>query len=306
MTKPYAGPWVIRSMLFTPGHVDKMARKAAVSDADCVVMDLQDAVPDRDKSEARRTIRTLLEEGVFENKTVFVRVNPLDSGLTLVDINAVACRQLHGFIYPMAYTPNDIVAFDAQLSMKESELGLPRGHFSIVVLIETPLGVLNAYPLACASSRVVGLLFGCEDYLAEIQGRHMENETSLVVPRSQVVLACRAAGVEPIDTPYVQVHDLDGLRQFATAGRSLGMAGMALMTPRQLPIIHEIYSPSHDEIMAAQKLVRAADEAAREGRGIVIVDDVFVSPPTLKAAQKLLERAEAITNNTARMSHSDF
>lgn len=299
MAKPYPGPWVLRSLLFTPGHIDKMARKAGASGADCVVLDLQDAVPEINKTEARQNIRVLLEEDVFAKKTVFVRVNPLESGLTLRDVNAVACRQLGGFIYPMAYTPDDIIAFDAQLSMKESELSLPRGHFSIIILIETPLGVLNSYPLARASRRVVGLLFGCEDYLAETEGQHMENDMSLLFPRSHVVLACRAAGVEPIDTPYVRIHDLEGLKCFAAGARSLGMAGMLAMTPRQIPIIHETYSPSEAEVVAARKMVDAAEEAAREGRGIAVVDGVFVSPPTLKAAQSILRRTKAIESLAA-------
>lgn len=294
MSKPYPGSWVIRSMLFVPGHIEKMARKAATSEADCVVLDLQDAVPDPMKVEARTTIRRVLEEGLFETKTVFVRVNPLDTEMTLTDVDAVACRQLHGFVYPMAYVPEDIATFDAQLHLMESTLGLETGHFSIIVLIETPLGVINAYPLATASPRVVGLLFGCEDYLAELEGRHNEAETSLHTPRAQVALACRAAGIEPIDTPYVKVHDLEGLRPFSGRARDLGMAGMLVMTPKQIPIVHEVYTPNDVEVALARKMVQAADEAARDGRGIAVVEGMFVSPPTLKAARKLLDRAEAI------------
>lgn len=299
MSKPYPGSWVIRSMLFVPGHIEKMARKATTSEADCVVLDLQDAVPDPDKSEARTTIRRVLEEGLFEKKTVFVRVNPLDTEMTLVDVDAVACRQLHGFVYPMAYVPEDIVTFDAQLRMMETTLGLEIGHFSIVILIETPLGVLNAYPLAKASPRVVGLLFGCEDYLAELEGRHSEGDISLHTPRAQVALACRAAGIEPIDTPYVKVHDLEGLRPFAERARDLGMAGMLVMTPKQIPIAHEVYTPNEIEVTLARKMVQAADEAAKGGRGIAVVEGMFVSPPTLKAARKLLDRSNAIEGLTA-------
>lgn len=294
MAKPYPGPWVIRSMLFVPGHIEKMVRKAAMSEADCVVLDLQDAVPDPNKAEARIMIRKVLEENLFEKKTVFVRVNPLDTEMTLIDVDAVACRQLHGFVYPMAYVPDDIVTFDAQLRLMESKLELEVGHFSIIILIETPLGVINAYPLAKASPRVVGLLFGCEDYLAELQGRHSEADISLHTPRAQIALAYRAAGIEPIDTPYVKVHDLEGLRPFAERARDLGMAGMLVMTPKQIPIVHEVYTPNETEVALAQKMVQAADEATKEGRGIAVVDGMFVSPPTLKAARKLLDRVEAI------------
>lgn len=296
MAKTYDGPWVFRSMLFTPGHIEKMARKASTIEADCIVLDLEDAVPENHKSEARILIRRLLEEDLFAKRTVFVRINPLDTGLTLLDLDGVACRQLHGFVYPMANTPDDIKSFGAQLRLKEISLGLPIGHFSLVVLIETAMGVLNAYPIATASERVVGLLFGCEDYIADTQARHSENETSFHTARAQIVLAARAAGVEPIDTPYVQVYDIEGLHGFSMRARDLGMSGMLVMTPRQIPIAHQVYTPSEEEIAVAQKLVDGAIQARKENRGIAVVDGQFVSPPTLKAARNVLARAQAIKN----------
>lgn len=296
MTKPYKSPWVIRTFLFVPGHIDKMLVKAAGSDADCVALCLEDAVPLLEKSNARKKIREVLEKGLYKKKTVFVRINPIDTGLTLKDLEEVACKELNGFVYPMAYTPDDIKNFDAQLSLVENHLDLPAGHFSIIVLIETPLAVLNAYQIAKASSRVVGLLFGCEDYMAEMQSRYSKEEMSLFSPRSLLAMAARAAGVVPIDTPYVQVYDLEGLRRFATLGRDLGMAGMLVMTPRQIGIARECYTPSKEEIEYANEVVNAADEAQKAGRGIVMVNDKFISPPTLKQAQRLLEHVEAIKN----------
>lgn len=302
MAKTYDGPWVLRSMLFTPGHIEKMARKAATIEADCIVLDLEDAVPEVHKADARALIRELLEEGLFAKRTTFIRINPLDTGFTLLDLDGVACGELHGFVYPMAYTPDDIKNFDAQLRLKEITLGLPVGHFSIIVLIETALGVLNAYSIAKASSRVVGLLFGCEDYIADTQARHSENDVSFHTARAQVVLAARAAGIEPVDTPYVQVHDLEGLRAFAMRARDLGMGGMLVMTPRQIPIAHEVYTPGEEEVVAARRLVEGAIKASKENRGIAVVDGQFVSPPTLKAARNVLHRAEAIEKLTTSYS----
>jgi len=295
MAKPYKSSWVLRSLLFVPGHIEKMVRKGAGSDADCVVLDLEDAVPEKNKADGREMIRHFLGEGLYAKKTVFCRINPLDTGLTLKDLDAVACRQLHGFVYPMVYTPDDIKNFDAQLRLMEIHLGLDIGHFSIIALIETPLAVLNALQIARASERMVGLLFGCEDYLAELQGRHSaEGDFSLLAPRSKVALASRAAGLEPIDTPYVRVHDLEGMRKFATGGRDLGMAGCLVMTPKQIPIAHEVYTPSEEEIKYATDVVEAAENARAEGRGIVVVDGKFISPPTLKGAENVLKRHRAI------------
>lgn len=296
MTKPYEGKWVIRTFLFVPGHINEMMVKAAGTDADCVALCLEDAVPYLEKPNARKKIREVLESGIYRKKTVFVRINPIDTGLTLKDLEGVACKELNGFVYPMAYTPDDIKSFDAQLSLVENQLNLPTGHFSIIVLIETPLAVLNAYKIAKASTRVVGLLFGCEDYMAEMESRYSKEEMSLFTPRSLVAMAARAAKIVPIDTPYVKVYDLEGLKRFATLGRDLGMSGMLVMTPRQIETVRECYTPSKEDIAYAADVVRIADKVEKEGKGIAMINNKFISPPTLKHAQKLLEHVEAIQN----------
>jgi len=294
MAKPYPGEWVLRSMLWVPGQIDKMLAKGPETDADCVVLDLEDAVPPAEKATARGKIRQVLEAGLYRRKTVFVRINPIDTGLTLRDLDGVACAHLHGFVYPMTYTADDIKKFDAQLSLIENHLNLPKGHFSIVAVIETPLAVLNAYSIATASDRIVALIFGCEDYLAEQRARHSENDVSLHTPRMMIAMAARAAQVVPVDAAYVRVHDLQGLRAFATCARDLGMGGMAALTPAQIAVANEIYTPTAEEIETAQAIVDAAAAAEREGRGVVVVDNKFISPPTLKAARTTLARGEAI------------
>jgi citrate lyase subunit beta / citryl-CoA lyase len=294
MGKSYKGSWVIRTFLFVPGHLSKMLVKASESDADCVALCLEDAVPAEEKDNARNEVSHALKKGIFKKKAVFVRINPINSGLTLRDLEKVACQELDGFVYPMAFTSDDIKSFDAQLSLIENQLSLNKGHFSIIVLIETPLAVLNAYDLATASDRVIGLLFGCEDYMAEMQSRYSENEMSLFVPRSLVAMAARAAGVEAIDTPYTEIYNLDGLRRFATTGRDLGMGGMLIMSPRQLEIAKECYTPSEEKVKFCSEVIEAARNAKREGKGITMVDNKFISPPTLKQAEKVLLRVEAI------------
>jgi len=294
MEKPYKGPWVMRTFLFVPGHIDKFLTKASQSNADCVALCLEDAVPYNEKENARKTIKKALSDGVFKEKPVFVRINSMDSGLTLRDLEGVACKELDGFVYPMAHTPDDIKSFAAQLNLMEDQLNLQKGHFSIVVLVETPLAILKSYEIATASKRVVALLFGCEDYMAEMESRYSIEERSLFAPRSMMAMAARAAGVEPLDTPYVQVHDLDGLERFATLGRDLGMSGMLVMSPKQIKVANICYTPSAAEIETANDIIQAADEAAKEGRGIVIVKGNFISPPTLKQARKLIVRSEEI------------
>jgi citrate lyase subunit beta/citryl-CoA lyase len=157
--------------------------------------------------------------------------------------------------------------------------------------------VLNAAEIASASPRMMALIFGCEDYLAALQGRHSDAEEALLTPRALVAMAARAAGLEAIDTPYVRVHDLESLKWFAIQGRDLGFSGMCALSPRQIPVIHEAYTPSKEEIRQAEEVIAVAERSQAEGRGVMISGGAFVSPPTVRAAKKLLERTEAIRSS---------
>ena len=286
--------WVIRSLLSVPGHLEGFIAKAAQSRADCIALDLQDGVPPDKKGAARATARRALDSGRLAHKQVLVRVNHADTGLTQSDLDGVACAALGGFIYPMASTAQEIRELDVMLARKEQTLGLKAGRFSVLVLIETPLGVLNAYELATASERIVGLLFGAEDFLAEVQGQYDEASSALHTPRALIVMAARAAGVEAIDTPYVHVHDLPGLEAHARRARALGMSGMMVLSPRQVPIAHEVYTPSEVEIQEARGTLCSAAEARGDGRSYSLQDGKLVSPSRAKKAQSILARHAAI------------
>lgn len=296
MSKPYPGDWVLRSVLFVPGHIEPMMKKGADTQADCVILDLEDAVPADWKLTAREKARRILDEGIYAQKTVFVRINALQTSLTTEDIAAVACESLNGFVYPRANCAEDIQRLESELSRTEEDLQLPPGHFSLIAVIETVKAVLNVRAVAEASPRIVALIFGCEDFLADLQGRHSDGDVALLAPRVQVALAARAIGVEPIDTPYIRVSDLDGLRRFAETGRDLGMTGMCALTPRQVDIINEVHTPSAEEVQSARQVIEAAQHPASSDRGVFIAGGQFISPPTVKAARKIIARHEAICN----------
>ncbi|GAH28761.1 unnamed protein product, partial [marine sediment metagenome] len=228
------------------------------------------------------------------NKPIMVRINSLESGLTLIDLDSVACKNLCGFILSKPYCSDDIKAFDAMLKLKEEALGLEIGHFDIIALIETASAVLNAHEIAVASPRIIGLLFGCEDFLADTEGTYGPDQRTLQLPRHLICLAARAARVVPIDSPYVQAHDDTGLRKHIQRAKELGFEGMLVMSPRQIDIVHEMYTPSNKEITDSIKMVQCADEAVKNNRGIAIYDDKLISPPTLKGAKKILQRSESI------------
>jgi citrate lyase subunit beta/citryl-CoA lyase len=281
-------------MLFTAGHIDRYIQKAFTSDADCIVLDLEDAVPESKKVFARSNIVEHVTQRQDTKYPVMVRINPMESGMTLLDLDQVACKEIGGFVYPKAYCASDVEAFDAQLTLKERVLGLDHGHFDIVVLMETPESILKAYEIATASPRVIGLLFGSEDFLSDMEGFHGPDGRSILCPRHIISMAARAAGIAAIDTPYVQVRDDDGLRVHITQARELGYEGMLVMTPRQIEIAREMYTPAEEKVEEAREMVRLAAEASAADRGIAVSKGVFISPPTLKGAKNLLKRYDAI------------
>jgi citrate lyase subunit beta / citryl-CoA lyase len=284
---------IMRSLLFVPGHKEDMAQKAAKSDADLIVLDLEDAVPVNAKESARKTVKDIISIDLFKNKPLLVRINPSSSGLLEDDLADVACKEIQGFVYPMA-TEVEILAFDKKLHEIEEELDLPAGYYSVIPLIETPSSILNALNICKASDRNIGILFGSEDFLARTKGKHSDDEIALDVARSLVVIAARASGLEPLDAPYVKVHDLDGLERFAKRGSDIGMAGMLVLSPRQLPLVHDIYTPSIQEIELAANIVRNSENINKNDEGIAVIDGDFISPPTLKMAINILEKAQKI------------
>jgi len=281
-------------MLFTAGHNLRYINKSFQTEADAIVFDLEDAVPENKKYEARQILKEFLSNPLPDNRSVYVRINPLDTGYTILDLDAVASPYLDGFVYPMAYSAKDLIAFDAQLSLKEKILGLPQKFFDIIVLIETPESIMKLQEIASASDRIIGLLYGSEDFLAEIEGSHGENGVGIQVPRHMVSMAAKGNNLMAIDTPYVQVGDFEGLKEHIKQARILGFDGMLIMSPKELDIANEMYTPSDEEIKHASEIVQLHEQAVKENKGIVIYNGVFVSPPTLKAAKKTMAKLNAI------------
>lgn len=294
MKDKYKGKLNHRSLLFTAGHNLKYLNKSFKTEADAIVFDLEDAVPENKKDEARDTLKEFLSKPLPDNRSVYVRINPLESGYTILDLDAVVSPFIDGFVYPMAYSAVDLIAFDAQLALKEKVLGLPNKFFDIIVLIETPASILKLDEIASASDRIVGLLFGSEDFLAEQGGSHGENGMGMQVPRHLVAMAAKGKGLMAIDTPYVNVGDFEGLKEHIKQARILGYDGMLIMSPKELKIANSMYLPDENEIKKASEIVKLQEQAIKENRGIVIYNGVFVSPPTLKAAIKTMDKVERI------------
>lgn len=295
MSKKFEGRLVLRTPLITAGHKERHLEKALHSEADAVIMDLEDGAPPVMKEKARQTIKAVLDKPICEKRIVFVRLNSFETGLTAKDIDGVSHANLDGFVITKVYSEGEIKVLDKMLSAKEKELGLDDGHFSVIVIIETPESVLNVKEIVFGSSRIAGLIFGAEDLLSDMEGFHAESCRSIQPARSQVLMASRAAGVMPIDTPYIQVGNDAGLREFIKPGVELGYEGMLLISPSQINTVRTMYSPDPLKVKEAYEMIRIAQENEDAQQGVAIAGRYFISPPTLKRAVNLVARYEAIT-----------
>lgn len=286
---------VLRSMMFVPGHNRRLLQSAALSEADALIPDVEDSVqPRSEKQVARDTIREFVESGAFARFQVFPRVNDLESGLLLKDLYALTIPGVAGFVFPKARHGQDIYFIDRLLEGIEREKGMRPGTFTLVPLIETAAAVLNAQDICRASTRVVGIAFGCEDFVSDLQGLHDAEGMSLQTPRALIAMAARATGVIPVDTVHIKVHDLDDLRRNCTTAKALGFEGMLVLHPKEIPVAHEFFTPSVHEVSQAEEMLELAAQAEREGKGVALLNGRFVGPPMVLRAQQVLSRSRAI------------
>lgn len=287
--------WPFRSLMFVPGHNQRLMQSASRSDADVLLLDLEDSVmPVENKAKARSLIRSMVGEGVFPNHLIFPRVNDRESGHLLKDVYELTINGIHGFTYPKAKAPEDIYFFDKLLEAIEYEKNIPVGTFKIIALIETTGAIMNINSIASSSKRLVALAFGCEDYVTDLGGFHDIEGLSIYTPRALIVNAARSAGIIPVDTVHIKVHDLEDLENNLILARKLGFEGMLVLHPKELSLVHRYFSPSEKEVSQAEEMLSLARKAEAEGKGVAVYDNKFVGPPMVKMAQKILERYQNI------------
>lgn len=284
----------LRSAMFVPGYTRKFLEKAREFPCDALLLDLEDSVPTPYKHDARRYIREFLDAGSFTQQT-FIRVNDIESGLLTKDLEATLHQNTVGFMFTKVRDEKDVTYFDKLLGQYEHDLGFEIGKFKMLPLIETGSAILRAYQIATASSRMLGLAFGGEDYLTDLDGLHKEHGTSLIVPRSLIVIAARSAHLDVLDTPYLDIRNAEGFRKEVELARELGFSGQLLIHPSQIGIANEVFSPTEAEISEAQRIVEAINSSSQKGQGTTLLDGKLIGPPMLKRALNVLHKAERIS-----------
>ncbi|HUR19966.1 MAG TPA: CoA ester lyase [Vicinamibacterales bacterium] len=268
----------MRSMLFVPGTRPDRFASALASGADAIIFDLEDSVDPTKKGQARDAVAAFLSRPPSTAASLFVRVNGFESAWFSEDMDSVGgLGAIGGVVLPKAEVPAHVGAA-AQASASGR----------VIPLIETARGVLNAAAIAAAAASIPAMLFGAEDLTAQIGIPRTIDGDELVFARSQVVLAATSVGADAIDAVLINITALDDLRRDALRARALGFRGKMAIHPSQIPVIHEVFSPSSAERAHAQRIVDAFDRAQANGQGVIRLDDRMVDMPVVLRAKRLL------------------
>lgn len=281
-----------RSMLFMPGNNPNMLQNAGVLGSDTVILDLEDAVAPGEKDAARFLVAAALAETNFYGAEKVVRINSLDS-FGRDDLAVIVPARPDGVVLPKVQEMTDIQDLDEMLSDLERRHGVTQ-PIAIFALIETPLGLCNALPIARASKRLQGLLLGAEDYTAAINAIRTKDGQEILYAREALVAAAYAAGVQAVDTPFTDIDDEAGLEADTRLARQIGFTAKLVINPRQLAAIHAIFTPSEQEIAWAKRVVRALEDAKAKGLGAVAVDGKMVDLPIVTRANRILNIATTV------------
>ena len=280
-----------RTMLYLPGNNPNMLLRGHLFRPDGLILDLEDAVAPSEKDAARILVRDVLCRGEFGGCEVTVRINGMDTGLWREDVAAVVPAGATGLRVPKVENPRDIRLLDEYLGEVESQAGIAEGHTALFCLLETALGIWRAYDIATASPRVAALIPGGEDLTADLRTQRSADGAELATIRSLLVVAARAAGVDALDTVYPRVADDEGLRREVAFIKQLGFDGKSVIHPNQIPVVHDVFTPTEAEVEKARRIVAAARDAAARGLGAVQVDGRMVDKPVVRRAEFTLSRA---------------
>ena len=282
-----------RTMLYVPGNHPGMVKDAGIYNADCVMFDLEDSVSVQEKDAARFLIHEALQTLDLTGKEYLVRINTLESGLGIQDLEAVVPSGKVVVRLPKTETPQDIWDCEKEILRIEQETGMEIGSTRMMAAVESALGALNAKEIALASPRLVGIAIGAEDYVTDLKTTRSPEGTELMLGRSMVLLAARAAEIDAIDTVYSDVNNEEGFRAEVELIKQLGFDGKSIINPRQIAVVHDVFMPRAKEVEKALAVMQAIREANSRGSGVISLNGKMIDRPIVLRAQHTLDLAVA-------------
>ena len=285
---------MIRSMLFLPGNNPNMLINGSVLGADAVIFDLEDAVSPAEKDAARVLVRNTLRYMDFTGCQRIVRINSTDTAYWKADLEAILPEKPDLILLPKTGTAQDALTADAYITEMEQKLGLPKNSVGLMPLIETALGVENAFAIASSCERIFALFLGAEDLTADLRCKRTKEGREIEYARTRLVVAARAADVAVYDTPFTDVNDDAGIWTDAELAKALGFTGKASISPRHLEAINQTFSPTLAEIDYAYEVLEAIEMAKAQGKGAIALRGKMIDAPIVARAQRTIEMAEQL------------
>lgn len=288
---------IYRSMLFAPANDLRKVGKALMLNVDGTVLDLEDAVALSEKTNARNALKEALS--LPRRGDVFIRVNSVQTEFILSDLLAAVTEGVKGLVVAKSESAEEIRQVDWLIGKIEKERGLTEGSMEIIPFIESANAIVNAFSIASSSPRVSRMFFGGVDYVLDIGTTFSKGGTEIFYARSQLVVASRAAGIEPpIDTVYPDFKDIEGLVADAKAVRQMGFQGKLAIHPGQIEPLNEVFTPTPEEISWAEKIVAVFDEEEARGQAVFQVDGKMIEYPIANRARRIIALAEQIAKKS--------
>ena len=273
-----------RTMMFVPGNNPSMMRDAHIYGADSIMFDLEDSVSLAEKDAARLLVYNALKTIDYGGVEKVVRVNPLSTEFGRADVIRM----------PKTETAEEITELEEEIERVEKLAGIPVGRTLIMAAIESALGVVNAYKIATASKRMMGIALGAEDYCANLKTTRSKEGSELLLARQTIVVAARAAGIDAVDTVFSNLNDMDTFKEEVRFIKQLGFDGKSVINPRQINPVNEIFTPTTAEIDKAKRIIAALKEAEAKGSGVVSLNGKMIDKPVVLRAERTLELARAV------------
>ena len=280
-----------RSRLYVPGSEPKYFINAALHGADGIILDLEDSVHANEKDASRLLVRNALRSVNFLKCERMVRINQFPLGYE--DLEEIVPESPDLILIPKVETASQVVEARVRIAEIQADYGITRPIW-LMPILESALGIENAFSIAKASTQIVALTIGLEDYTADLGVVKTLAGSESLYARQRVVNAAHAAGVQAIDSVFGDVADMDGLRTWGLNSRAMGFEGMGCVHPLQIAVIHKAFAPTPAEVEKARRIVAAYEDAQKKGLGVVSLGSKMIDPPVVQRALKLMERAKAM------------
>ena len=281
---------LFRSLIFVPGNNPRFLEKAKKLPADIVCFDLEDSVPDNEKINARKLIKTALKSRKSYQSSIFVRTNSPLSGKVPADLKEIVQKGIDGIVIPKVNNKKELKKIEKTISGLEKTRKLK--PLQLIPSIESAEGVVNTYQIASSSKRVVAVVFGVFDLLNDIGVEYTKDSEGTKYSRSKIPVDARAAGVAAIDAIWQDLKDSKGLEQDCKFGKSLGYSGKSIIHPDHISVTHKLFHPNKSEIEWAKKVCKTYLESTKKGAGATTVDGNMIDEVHFKQAKALLDMLE--------------